>query len=113
MGDRLGQTFSGKISGLNEFGLYVEIDENHCEGMVPIHQLQDDYYEFDERNYRLLGRRSHRSYQLGDKVTIKVAAANLEKRQLDYELIEREGRSVTLSPAKPFNIPTKKKKKRK
>ena len=113
MGDRLGQTFSGKISGLNEFGLYVEIDENHCEGMVPIHQLQDDYYEFDERNYRLLGRRSHRSYQLGDKVTIKVAAANLEKRQLDYELIDREGRSVTPSPAKPFNIPTKKKKKRK
>ena len=113
MGDRLGQTFSGKISGLNEFGLYVEIDENHCEGMVPIHQLQDDYYEFDERNYRLLGRRSHRSYQLGDKVTIKVAAANLEKRQLDYELIEREGRSVAPSPAKSFNIPTKKKKKRK
>ncbi|MFA6819700.1 MAG: ribonuclease R [Bacteroidaceae bacterium] len=88
MGDRLGQIFNGKISGVNEFGIYVELDDNSCEGMVPISNLQDDYYEFDERNYCLLGRRTHHHYQLGDRVTIRVAQANLERRQLDFELVD-------------------------
>ena len=89
MGDRLGQIFDGKISGVNEFGIYVELDDNCCEGMVPINNLQDDYYEFDERNYCLRGRRTHHHYQLGDRVTIRVAQANLERRQLDFELVDR------------------------
>ena len=96
--------YNGPLIPNHLFLALNQLFSNHYENLI---------YEFDERNYRLLGRRSHRSYQLGDKVTIKVAAANLEKRQLDYELIEREGRSVTPSPAKPFNTPTKKKKKRK
>lgn len=90
MGDRLGQDFEGKISGVNEFGLYVELDDNQCEGMVPISNLQDDYYEFDERNYCLRGRRTHHHYQLGDRVTIRVAQANLERRQLDFALLDRK-----------------------
>ena len=72
---------------MNEFGIYVEVDDSHCEGMIPLHNLQDDYYEFDERNYCLRGRRRHHVYQLGDKVMVRVAAANLERRQLDYELV--------------------------
>lgn len=87
MADRIGQVFEGKISGVNEFGIYVEVDESHCEGMVPLRNLLDDYYEFDERNYCLRGRRLHHVYQLGDRVSVRVAAANLERRQLDYELV--------------------------
>ena len=87
MSDKLGQVFEGTISGVTEFGLYVEINENKCEGMVPIRDLGDDYYEFDERNYCLLGRKRHHRYSLGDVVKIKVARANLEKKQLDYALV--------------------------
>lgn len=88
MADRIGQDFKGKISGVNEFGIYVEINDNMCEGMVPLHSLLDDYYEFDERNYCLRGRRHHRCYTIGDPVLIRVASANLERRQLDFELLE-------------------------
>lgn len=89
MADRIGQEFDGKISGVNEFGIYVELDDNSCEGMVPLHDLQDDYYEFDEKNYSLRGRRYHHRYSLGDRVRIQVAAANLDRRQLDFRLVER------------------------
>ena len=89
MSDHLGETFVGKISGMNEFGLYVEVEENLCEGMVPLHSLQDDYYEFDEQNYCLRGRRKHGLYSIGDKVKVRVVSANLERRQLDFELIEK------------------------
>ncbi|MBP3774102.1 MAG: ribonuclease R [Bacteroidaceae bacterium] len=86
MADHLGEEFKGKISGVNEFGIYVEVDETLCEGMVGLHSLMDDYYEFDERNYCLVGRRHHRRYSIGDPVVVRVAHANLERRQLDYEL---------------------------
>lgn len=87
MSDKLGQVFEGTVSGVTEFGLYVEINENKCEGMVPLRDLDDDYYEFDERNYCLWGRKYHHRYSLGDTVQVKVAKANLEKKQLDYELV--------------------------
>lgn len=87
MSDKLGQVFEGTISGVTEFGLYVEINENKCEGMVPLRDLDDDYYEFDERNYCLWGRKYHHRYSLGDTVQVKVAKANLEKKQLDYALV--------------------------
>ena len=87
MSDKLGQVFEGTVSGVTEFGLYVEINENKCEGMVPLRDLDDDYYEFDERNYCLWGRRYHHRYSLGDTVQVKVAKANLEKKQLDYALV--------------------------
>ena len=88
MTERLGQVFDGVISGVTEWGLYVELNENKCEGMIPIRDLGDDYYEFDEKNYCLRGRRKHRTYSLGDAITIKVARANLEKKQLDFALVE-------------------------
>ena len=87
MSDKLGQVFEGTVSGVTEFGLYVEINENKCEGMVPLRDLDDDYYEFDERNYCLCGRKYHHRYSLGDTVQVKVAKANLEKKQLDYALV--------------------------
>ncbi|MGN0087240.1 MAG: ribonuclease R [Alloprevotella sp.] len=90
MADRLGQEFDGTISGITEFGLYVELDESKCEGMVPLRELLDDYYEFDERNYCLVGRRSRRVYNLGDKVRIRVERANMEKKQLDFALVGEE-----------------------
>ena len=88
MGDKIGEEFDAHISGIQSYGIYCEIDENHCEGMVPMHDLDDDYYEFDERNYCLVGRRHHHKYQLGDAVRIKVARANIEKRQLDFVLAD-------------------------
>ena len=88
MGDKLGQEFDAHISGITSYGIYAEIDENHCEGMVPMRDLNDDYYDFDERNFCLKGRRHHHKYQLGDPVRIKVARADLEKRQLDFVLAD-------------------------
>ena len=88
MSERLGQTYDGVISGVTEWGLYVELNENNCEGMIPIRDLDDDYYEFDEKNYCLRGRRKNRIYSLGDAITVKVARANLEKKQLDFALVE-------------------------
>jgi len=90
MGDRIGQEFEGVISGVTEFGLYVEETASKCEGMVPLRNLTGDYYEFDEDNYRLVGRRYHRIYNLGDKVRFRVERANLERRQLDFGIIEED-----------------------
>ena len=88
MGDKIGEEFDAHISGITSYGIYAEIDENHCEGMVPMRDLNDDYYDFDERNFCLKGRRHHHKYQLGDPVRIKVARADLEKRQLDFVLAD-------------------------
>ena len=85
MSEKLGQEFKGIISGVTEWGVYVEIIENKCEGMIPIRDLGDnDYFIFDELNYCVVGRRSHKKYQLGDAITVKVARADLEKKQLDF-----------------------------
>ena len=88
LGERLGKVYEGTISGVTEWGLYVEIDENKCEGLVPIRDLDDDYYEFDEKNYRMIGRRRNRVYQLGDHVTSQIARADLVKKQLDLVLVD-------------------------
>ncbi|MDR2119456.1 MAG: ribonuclease R [Tannerella sp.] len=84
MSERLGQTFDGVISGVTEWGLYVELNENKCEGLIPMRDLDDDFYEFDEKNYCLKGCRRKRTYRLGDAVTVIVAGANLERKQLDF-----------------------------
>ncbi|MBQ3609395.1 MAG: ribonuclease R [Bacteroidaceae bacterium] len=88
MGERMGQEFEGTISGVTEWGLYVEINENKCEGMIPMRELDDDYYDFDEKAYCLTGRRYHKKYSLGDPIRVKVARANLERKQLDFALVE-------------------------
>ena len=84
MEDKIGNVYDAHISGIQSFGIYCEIDENHCEGLIGMHDLTGDYYEFDERNFQLVGRRHHKKYQLGDPIRIKVARANVEKRQLDF-----------------------------
>jgi ribonuclease R len=86
MSDKVGQVFSGVISGVTEWGLYVEIIENKCEGLLHIRNLDDDFYELDEDNYRLTGRRNKKSFQLGDTINVEIARANLEKKQLDFAL---------------------------
>lgn len=88
MADKIGHEFEGVISGVTEWGIYVEINENKCEGMIPMRELDDDYYEFDEKNYRVIGRRTHKIYALGDPVLIKVTRANLDKKQLDFALVQ-------------------------
>lgn len=104
MADRLGQEFNGTVSGVTEFGLYVEIDENSCEGMIPLRMLLDDYYEFDERNFCLVGRRYHKRYALGDKVRIRVERANLERRQLDFALVSDESGDVKRPAPSPADF---------
>ena len=86
MADKIGEEYDAHISGITSYGIYAEIDDNHCEGMIPMRDLDDDYYDFDERNFCLVGRRRHNRYQLGDAVRIKVASANVERKQLDFML---------------------------
>lgn len=88
MAEKLGETYDAHISGITSYGIYAEIDENHCEGMIPMRDLGDDYYDFDERNFCLIGRHHHHKYQLGDAIRIQVAKANLEKKQLDFTVAE-------------------------
>ena len=88
MSDKIGRVFEGVISGVTEWGIYVEIIENQCEGMIAIRELQDDYFEYDEENYSIKGRNSGKVYMLGDKISVEVAKADLQKRQLDYRLAE-------------------------
>ena len=89
MSERMGQEFDGTISGVTEWGLYVEVNENKCEGMIPMRELDDDFYDFDEKAYCLTGRRFHKKYSLGDPIRIKVVRANLERKQLDFALVEQ------------------------
>ncbi|MBQ1656438.1 MAG: ribonuclease R [Bacteroidales bacterium] len=98
MQDKVGQEFEGAVSGLTDWGMYVEIDETHIEGMVPLREIRSDFYEFDEARYRLVGRRTRRIFRLGDRVRIKVKSANLEQRLLDYELIENEEDNTVAAP---------------
>ena len=88
MGDKIGEEFDAHISGIQSYGIYCEIDENHCEGFVSLRELEGDYYEYDEKNYCLVGRRFHHKYQLGDPIRIRVEKANLEKRLLDFSIAD-------------------------
>lgn len=94
MQDHLGETFSGIISGVTEWGLYVELNDNLCEGLVPMRDLADDFYDFDEKNHCLVGRRHNNRYRLGDNVDIRVARADLEKKQLDFVLVDDKGNAM-------------------
>lgn len=97
MKERLGEIYEGVISGVTEWGVYVELVDNMCEGLVPVRDLADDYYDYDEKNYCLTGRKTHQRYTLGDKVRVQVARADLDKKQLDFALISDSG-----NPNKPL-----------
>ena len=88
MSEHIGEVYDAVISGVTEWGFYAEINENKCEGMVPLRTLQDDYYEFDDANYCIKGRRHHRKFTIGDAIRIRIVRANLDRKQLDFELIE-------------------------
>lgn len=88
MQDKVGMEFEGTVSGVTEWGIYVEIEPTKIEGMVPLREIKSDFFFYDEPRYRLVGKRTRKVYRLGDKVTIKVKNANLEQRLLDYELVE-------------------------
>ena len=88
MQDKVGYTFGGHISGLTEWGMYVEIEPTMIEGMVALRDIRSDFFEFDQDHYRLVGKRSGIVYNLGDPVRIRVKKTNLEQKLLDYELIE-------------------------
>jgi ribonuclease R len=85
--DNVGKEFEGIISGVTEWGMYVELVENKCEGMIRLRDINDDFYVLDEKNYCIIGQRKKRKYQLGDKVTIKVKKVDLSKRQIDFSLV--------------------------
>lgn len=93
MQDKVGQEFVGHISGLTEWGMYVEIEPTHIEGMVALRSIKSDFFEFDEKLYRIKGRRTRKIYRLGDEVHIRVSNTNLEQRLLDYELVEERRKS--------------------
>ena len=84
MSDKIGMVFDGIISGVTEWGLYVELNANKCEGLIPMRDLDDDFYVFDEKNYCLIGQRYKHTYRLGDPITVKIAHANLQRKQLDF-----------------------------
>ena len=91
MSEHIGEEFDAVISGVTEWGIYAEINDNKCEGMIPVRTLQDDYYEFDDANYCLVGRRKHGRYTIGDAVRVRIARANLDRKQLDFDLVEHYG----------------------
>ncbi|MDD3568954.1 MAG: S1 RNA-binding domain-containing protein, partial [Bacteroidales bacterium] len=101
MSDKIGQHFQGVITGVTSFGLFVELNETKCEGLVAIRDLDDDYYEFDEDNYCLVGRQTDRKFQLGDELLVEVWRTNLPKKQLDFRLIDENGDSAAM--ARPTN----------
>lgn len=89
MEDKIGQEFDAKISGVTEFGIYAEINENHCEGMIPVRYLADEAFDYDDRNFCLVGRKSHHKFTLGDQIRIKVVRADLMHKQLDFEFVRK------------------------
>lgn len=98
MSDKLGEEFDAHISGVTEFGIYAEIDENHCEGLIAIRYLGDEAFDFDDKNYCLVGRQTHHRFSLGDPIRIRMAHADLFRKQLDYELVDHES---SIGPSKP------------
>ena len=90
MQDHIGEEYDGHVSGVTEWGMYVEIEPTHIEGMVPLREIKGDFFEFEEDKYRLRGRRTRKIYRLGDPVRIRVSSANLEQRLLDFELLDSE-----------------------
>jgi ribonuclease R len=84
----VGKVFEGIISGVTEWGIYVELIESKCEGLIRLRDMTDDFYVFDEDNYRIIGKRNKKKYQLGDTVFIKVKRADLLKKQLDFTLVK-------------------------
>ena len=111
MMDKVGGEYDGHISGLTDCGMYVEIEPSKVEGMVALREIKSDFYEFDEDNYLILGKRTGHVFHLGDAVRIRVKNANLEQRIIDYELLEeplpKTEKPRTAKPAQSTRKPTR------
>ncbi|MCK9209075.1 MAG: ribonuclease R [Salinivirgaceae bacterium] len=101
MKDNVGKEFKGVISGVTQWGIYVELIDSKCEGMVPVRTLTDDFYEYDEAEFALIGNQTKRRYTMGDEVEIKVVSANLPKKQLDFEMVHDFAEEEPLISLKP------------
>ena len=104
MKDKIGEEFDAHISGVTEYGIYAEVDDNHCEGFIPVHAIGEEGFYFDDKNFCLIGRHTRRCLSLGDAVRIKVANANLYRKQLDYELVSHTascGQAPLAADSKP------------
>ncbi len=87
MQDKVGMEFDGNISGITEWGMFVELEDSKIEGLVSLRNIKEDYLDYDEDSMSLTGKKTGRKFVLGDKVRIKVDRANLEQKELDYSLI--------------------------
>lgn len=103
MQEHIGEVYDGVISGVTEWGIYVELNENKCEGMVPLRTLKGDYFMYDERNFCIVGRRTGKRYQLGDEMTVRIAKADLIKKQLDFELVDNSMDFAETRPERQHN----------
>lgn len=106
MKDKIGEEFDAHISGVTEYGIYAEVDDNHCEGFIPVHAIGEEGFYFDDKNFCLIGRQTRRCLSLGDAVRIKVANANLYRKQLDYELVSHTA-SCGQAPLETDSKPSK------
>ena len=106
MKDKIGEEFDAHISGVTEYGIYAEVDDNHCEGFIPVHAIGEEGFYFDDKNFCLIGRQTRRCLSLGDAVRIKVANANLYRKQLDYELVSHTA-SCGQAPLETDSRPSK------
>lgn len=113
MQDKIGQEFDAHVSGVTEWGMYAEIEPTKVEGMIPLRTIKSDFFEFDEKNFRLVGRRTRKVYTLGDPVRIRVKATSLEQKLLDYELMEPEIAAQEAPAAKSSSRPAAKSSSRK
>ncbi len=89
LADKIGEEFDAKISGVNEHGIFAEIDENHCEGLIAVRYLGDEPFDFDDRNFCLVGRKTHHRFSLGDPIRIKIVRADLMRKQLDFDFVRK------------------------
>ena len=99
MEDKIGQEFDGHVSGVTQWGIYVEIEPTKIEGMIPYRTIRSDFYDFDEDHYRAVGRRKHGVIKLGDPLRIRVKGTNLEQKLLDYELVEPDVEKAGPAPS--------------
>ena len=113
MKDRIGQVYDGTISGVTEWGIYVQVEPTHIEGMVALRELTDDYYQFDEKNFCVYGKSSGRKFMLGDKVKVKVERASLEQKNIDFSLVIPEEDKMENYGVFSEEVPAKKKKTKK
>ena len=104
MQDKVGQIFPGTVSGLTEWGLYVETEPDKVEGMVPVRDIPGDFYQFDEETYSIVGRSRGRRFTMGDKVWIRVVRASLEQKIIDYELVEMEDDKGLIQSDEPQSV---------